>query len=189
MRHQNLALLFLLGGGMAAAEGNPQRPNELTLRESSPQTGSMLRRDVAWSSKIPLNRTYEQLSAEEKATLKSHYELIGPNDEPPFPRDGLAPIIDAIQQGQAKRLAKGELKMLVTVGPDGRAMKVATQGKINDATMARFVATVLELTPYKPALCDGSPCTMQYPFFIKLKVDKSHLANGLTSFDIRHASF
>jgi hypothetical protein len=189
MRHQMLALLFLLSFGLAAAASDPLRPSELTLRESNPQTGSMLRRDVAWSSKIPLNRTYAQLSAEEKAALKAHYELIGPNDEPPFPRDGLGPIIDAIQQGQAKRLAKGELKMLVTVGPDGKAMKVSTQGKINDATMARFVATILELTPYKPALCDGNPCTMQYPFFIKLRVDKSHLTNGLTSYDISRPRF
>lgn len=174
-RHTLLAIV-ILASAIGTSASSEQRRGELTLKEDRQRTGSLLRRDVAWSTKIPLNRTYAQLSAEEKAVLHSHYELIGPNDEPPFPRDGLGPVVKVIRQGQQKRLARGELKMLVTVGPDGKAIKVSAQGTTDDVQMAKFVATVLKLTPYKPAICEGAPCTMQYPFYLKLDVDK---ASGL----------
>jgi len=139
MHRPMLTLILLVGGTLSASATEPLRPAELTLKVVTARTGSLLRRDVAWSTKIPLNRTYAELSPEEKATLNSYYEFIGPNDEPPFPRDGLGPIIKAIQQGQEKRLARGEVKMLVTVGADGKAIKtdaliadVGRQKALND---------------------------------------------------------
>lgn len=101
---------------------------------------------------------------------------MGPNDEPPLPRAGPGPVVKVIRQGHEKRLARRELKILVTVGPDGKATWVSAQGTTDDVQMAKFVATVLTLTPNKPAVCEGKPCTMQYPFYLKLDVDKS---NGL----------
>jgi hypothetical protein len=36
--------------------------------------------------------------------------------------------------------------------------------------MTKVVATILTLTPFKPALCKGVPCTMDYPFRIHFGV-------------------
>ena len=164
-------LKALVVSSIAWLAGSVQAQNpEFSIREQAPRTGSLIRRDVAWSIKIPINRTYQELSDQEKATIRSNYESMPLDDEPPFPEAGLKPVMDAIHKGQAKRLAQGELRFLVTVGPDGAARDVTAYGTVDDAKMTNFAASVLMLTKYKPALCNGTPCTMQFPFRIKLSV-------------------
>ena len=147
-------------------------PPQLVLKEDAPRTGSMIRKDAAWSTEMPLNRTYSQLTTEQRNAFNSKYESIAPGDEPPFPLEGLKPIVAAIIKGQNTFLARGDLRLIVTVGPDGKGKNVEAYGKVDNPKMTEFAATVLLLVKYKPAICGGSPCTMQFPFSLKLKVDE-----------------
>ena len=39
---------------------------------------------------LPYDRSYEQLTPEQKAVVRAEYDSVGPNDEPPYPKYGLA---------------------------------------------------------------------------------------------------
>lgn len=139
--------------------------------ESTLSTGTILKQDAGlrWTSKVPLNKTYGQLSEGQKAYLHAMYDSLAPGDEPPFPEQGIKPIFVAIRDAQRTFQAHGELDLAVTVGPDGRAIKVEDLGHVDDTHMTEVAQKTLLSTKYKPAVCKGSPCTMKFRFTQKLK--------------------
>lgn len=159
-----VAPLFVAVGAAAQAQAPAPAPApEYAIRETDPRTGSNIRRSLIKGSPIPINKRYEELSAEEKNSLNQSYESMGPGDEPPFPADGLKPIHQALAKAQQKLLVRGEIVLIATVAPDGNVAQVRAVGSPN-AEMARFASTVLLLTKFKPARCKGEPCKMDYPF-------------------------
>ncbi|MFZ6801338.1 hypothetical protein [Undibacterium sp. Di24W] len=49
-------------------------------------------------SAIPINKTYGELTVEQKATLHGYYDRIELGDEPPFPINGLKSIYEALRK-------------------------------------------------------------------------------------------
>ncbi|MEJ0085047.1 MAG: hypothetical protein WDO72_05170 [Pseudomonadota bacterium] len=150
--------------------GIPDAPTRNTV-SSTASTGTILKKELRWRSKIPLNKTYEQLTPEQKAELFAMYESIPEGDEPPFPAQGLKPIFNAIKKGQTVLQARGELNFGVSVGPDGKASKVDDFGGVggpNAYEMSQYVASILVNAQYKPAMCKGQPCAMPFPFKLRL---------------------
>lgn len=141
-----------------------QRPARYSLKQEQADTGSNIKRSIATGG-IPFDKRYSELTPEQQAMVKSQYEQLGPNDEPPYPLNGLAPIYRLIAAGQNKFLVRGNLTIAVEVNNQGDATSVSIL-RPADPEMVRFVASVLLLEKYKPALCDGNPCTMQFPFRI-----------------------
>jgi len=159
------SMTWLAAAGLAfACVARAQTSDErFGIREQRPATGSHILRDVAWSRTIPLNRRYDELTPEQKASLHAAYEHIEPGDEPPFPKDGLAPIVEALTKAQAKLLVKGSLRLIVHVEASGEASSVTAIGSPG-AQMTKAAAAILMLTKYKPAMCSGQACAMDYPF-------------------------
>jgi hypothetical protein len=91
---------------------------------------------------------------------------VEPGDEPPFPADGLAPLYDTIRLGQQKLKVRGDLEVAVTVGSGGDAIDVQVL-KSPSTEMTEFAASILLMTKYKPAVCKGQPCRMQFPVSIR----------------------
>jgi len=150
--------------------GIPDAPTLLTNVKTQ-STGTLLKKRLRWTSSIPLNKTYEELTPEQKAEFRSLYESIKEGDEPPYPVKGMKPLFSAIQQGQDIMQARGQLDFVATVGPDGKATHVDSLGGVtgvNAREMSEYVASVLMMAKYKPAVCGGQPCTMQFPFKLKL---------------------
>jgi hypothetical protein len=139
------------------------------FQEATSETGTILKKDLRWTSRIPLNKTYGQLTEAQKAELHKMYETLPAGDEPPFPAEGIKPIFNAIKNAQRVLQARGALDLAVTVGPDGKAIKVDDYSNLRSTQMADVAQQVLLLTRYKPGMCSGSPCTMQYRFTQKLK--------------------
>ncbi|HEV7608537.1 MAG TPA: hypothetical protein VGO61_14425 [Steroidobacteraceae bacterium] len=146
----------------------------VNLREASSETGRLMPRNIEWDYSIPLNKTYEQLNAKQLAAVRALYETIPDTDEPPFPLKGIKPIYNVVNKAQQRLQARGELIMSVTVGPDGKAIKVEDYGTNNRPEMTKFAADILLLTEYKPAVCAGHPCTMQFPFRVMLRGQASN---------------
>jgi hypothetical protein len=121
------------------------------------------------ASTIPINRRYHELTAEQRAIINSWYEHVALGDEPPFPVDGLQPIHDAIGQAQAEALVKGEMLLLATVNAAGDVEEIKMY-RSPSKSMTTFVSGVLVLTKFKPALCSGRPCRMEYPFTFTFSV-------------------
>jgi len=152
-----------------AARGAYSSGNSRNVNAATQETGTIIKKDIRWDSKIPLNKTYGELTPEQKAELHAMYEALPAGDEPPFPETGMKPIFSAIRKAQRIRQARGELIMAVTVGPDGKATKVEELGNVYDLQMTEIAQQVLLLTKYKPAVCSGKPCEMKFKFTQKLK--------------------
>ena len=156
----------LLGASVAAQTSVPQ----YGIKEDQPRTGSNIRRYLVEGRRIPNNKRYDELTADEKASVNRYYERIEPGDEPPFPTDGLRPIDSALLKAQAKLLVSGELFLVASVGTDGQVTEVKTIGSPSP-DMTQFAASVLMLTRFKPALCHGQPCRMEFPFRYLFRVE------------------
>ncbi len=159
------AALLVLSSASAASRAQDQSAPRYSLKQDQADTGSNIRRDVVAGSVIPLDKRYSELTPEQQAFVKSQYEQLGPNDEPPFPIDGLGPIYKAIAAAQQKLLVSGNLTVAVEVNNQGEATSVSVL-RSPDPQMVKFVASVLMLQKYKPASCGGIPCKMQFPFRI-----------------------
>jgi hypothetical protein len=134
-----------------------------SLRQDQPDIGTNIKREVARGSVLPLDKGYPDLSPEEQSYVKSQYEPMRANDEPPFPVNGLRPIYKAIATIQQKLLVTGGMSLVVDINDQGQATSVSVL-RSPDSEMTKLVASVLMLQKYKPALCSGSPCSMQFPF-------------------------
>ena len=139
------------------------------IKQDKPRTGSVVRRYEVRNSTLPINKRFHELNASERELLNSLYENIQPGDEPPFPAEGLKTIYDAVGKAQQKLLVSGTLILVVTVSPSGDASAVKAIGSPSDE-MTKFAASVLMLTKFKPAVCGGSPCQMDYPFSFSFAV-------------------
>jgi len=126
-------------------------------------TGSHIARNVVSEVPVPIDKTYAELTAEEKRRVKALYESMAEDDEPPYPSRGLRPILEASEKLQRKLLVQGAMSLAVTVNAAGEATAVEVL-RSPDSEMTKQMATVLMLVKYKPALCKGTPCKMQYPF-------------------------
>jgi hypothetical protein len=149
-------------GASPVCTAQPSSQPEYSISKEFSSTTIIKRREVAAGSVIPINKRYPDLTAEEKALVHRWFESIGPEDEPPFPIDGLKPIYAAIAEAQAKLFVTGDLLLVATVGSDGEVTSVKAIGSPSPE-IAKAGAAVLYGTRFKPALCKGSPCRMDFP--------------------------
>lgn len=145
-----------------------QSPGRFVLREDV-ATAKLIPNEVARSTKIPFNKRYNELTPEQKAFLLSMYEGFDPEDEPPFPVDGLGPPTRAIVKAQSRLLVTGLLYLIVDVSAEGEATSVSAVGSPSPE-MTKFAASVMLLTKFKPAMCAGVPCAQKYPFHLDFSV-------------------
>lgn len=165
-RRWRLALATLaLPCCLAAAQDAAPKPG-FSLKEDTPRTGSNIKRDTVWGGALPYDKAYAELTPEEQRTFKARYMEMAEGDEPPFPVDGLGPLLGAISKAnQAARAGFGRLEMDVFVDETGTPSKVDVI-QSPDARLAKHAATIAMLTKFKPALCKGTPCAMGFPVSI-----------------------
>jgi hypothetical protein len=144
----------------ALAQPADQKP-EYKLKSDTPHTGTHLRHNLA-VSRLPYDKTYTQLSDEDKHMLRSLYENMGPDDEPPFPLRGYKAIFKALSVIQQKMLVSGKLDIAVIVDANGEGTSVKIYSS-PDPEIARVVATLMMIEKYKPAMCSGQPCEQEFP--------------------------
>jgi len=167
-----VAIACAVAGGSWARAAETLPPESFGLKDEMPPTGSHLRRNAFTSSAVPINRRYSELTDEQKEIVRSRYEAMRPTDEPPYPADGLAPLMAAVHKVQRKVLAQGDLVIFVDVDAAGDAVTASVvKSPVLDPDLTRAVAQILMLTKYKPAICSGRPCAMGYPFRVTFSVE------------------
>jgi hypothetical protein len=135
-------------------------------------TGSSIPKKVVQNIYVPPNKTYSQLTPEEKRRVKAFYEPpLGEDDEPPYPEHGLREILEVARVAQQRFLADGPMFLTVSVNTAGVATSVHVR-QSPDKQLTRAMADVLFVTKYKPAVCHGVPCKMEYPFSFLFKTAK-----------------
>jgi hypothetical protein len=118
---------------------------------------------------LPYDRSYEQLTPEQKAVLRAEYDSVGPNDEPPYPKYGLADVADAVSRMSVRDTIEGEVVLTVRVDEHGDAKSVSIY-KTPDTRLSNLVALMVTRSKFKPGLCEGRPCAMDYVFKYYFKV-------------------
>ncbi len=162
----NSVLLLLLG--VLANAAFAQQPQH-TIREEAPRVGSSIRRNLAQPVNIPVNLPYERLSPADRLKFHDSYEFIAEGDEPPFPKAGLQALLKPIAEAQQRLLATGQLLLIASVSPAGEVTTVTARGSPSPE-MTKFAAQILLLTPFKPAVCGGAHCAMEFPLHINFTV-------------------
>jgi hypothetical protein len=167
---------FAIAAGAALAVGAfpvvaQLPPPETGIRADRPPPGSQIRRQAVTGSRIPINRKYHELTAEQKAIVHGWYESIAPGDEPPFPVDGMKPIHDAVRKAQARLLVTGNLFLVATVEPNGEVSAVKAIGSPSPE-MTRVAGSVLLLTKFKPAVCGSVACAMDFPVSYSFRLER-----------------
>lgn len=139
------------------------------LRAREGNTDSRIPRALAYAA-VPTNKSWAQLTPEQQEVIRGSYKALAPGDEPPYPLKGPGKLFAALSQAVGKLDAHGQLRLFVLVGADGKAKSVSVLGK-PEPEMLRFAAAAVMLEPYKPAMCDGKPCEMLYPFCFEFTVE------------------
>jgi Gram-negative bacterial TonB protein C-terminal len=139
----------------------PLPPPEYSIRDDYPSVGTNIKRRRVTSPSIPINRRYHELTPEQQAIVRSNYEVIAAGDDPPFPAEGLRPLYKALGEGQRQLLVAGKLVVVATVDSQGDVQTVKVLSS-PDKSLTQFVAKVLVATKFKPAVCGGKPCRMDY---------------------------
>lgn len=160
-----LSLLLLTGVQAQAGEAAPER-TDFRMKQDAPSIGTNIRRDTVTGSPVPFDRTYAQLTDAQKEAIRSLYEEMKPGDEPPYPLKGLGAIYGPISELQRRLDVEGKLSMYVDVDSEGQATSVSVIAS-PDEKLTAAVANILMLQRFKPAVCGGSPCRMQFPVRIR----------------------
>jgi len=127
-------------------------------------------RDYSAPNRIPLDQPWEALTQDQKNIVRSRYPALARGDDPPYPSKGPLEFLKAISTlNREAGAAEGTLRMAVLVGADGKAKRADVFEKPSlgdpkdDQKLVKRIASLLMLTPYKPAMCQGEPCEMVYP--------------------------
>ena len=157
-----LATIFLQSTAFADAQ-------QYVIKQTAPSLGSSIKRPIVITGTIPLDEKYAGLTPEQKNALKALYEKMGDNDEPPFPVRGLRPLYAAlgVAHEQLELAYRGPLTLYVAVDSQGNpgAMEVVESP---DQQVSQAAANILASQKFKPAVCNGTPCSMRFVFHAEL---------------------
>lgn len=138
-----------------------------TLNETEPETGSHIRKPIAKTTLYPLDRSWSKLTPQERVSLRRFYENMPENDEPPFPQDGLEAVVRDLMSRAGSVEYKGPFRIHVTVDSKGLVTGVDLVEYV-DLKRARYLAQAFLDVKFKPAVCGGKPCTMQFPMYFQM---------------------
>lgn len=158
--------------GLALLADTPQAIAQMSLPivQARPDTGSRIRREVV-KMFIPAEKRYDELTPDQKATFRAQFSNLADTDEPSYPIAGLRPLAEDIVLALADGpVGKGTLFMTVHVDEQGEAKSTAVY-ETPDSRVSREVAAVLMKAKYKPATCNGKPCSSEFPFTARFAVE------------------
>ncbi len=161
--HRYVFVLALLG----LAVGSLAQVPEFSLKQHPDDVVGSIRREVAVGH-FPFDQPYPALTAQQQKQFKSLYVTMADADEPPFPLRGLQEIYGPISRAAQRLLVEGEVAVDVQVDAKGEGVSLKVL-KSPSPEFTRFVASVVLSIRYKPALCGGAPCAMEFPVRVKLE--------------------
>jgi hypothetical protein len=158
--------------GLALIVGVPQAGAQTSLPIVQPRSGSLsLASRERVSMFIPADKSYDELTPDEKAKFRAQFSNLAATDEPSYPIAGLRPLAEEIVAALAGGpVGKGALLVTVHVDDQGEAKSTAVY-ETPDPRVSRVVAVVLMKTKYKPARCNGKPCSSEFPFTARFDVE------------------
>ncbi|RBP50858.1 energy transducer TonB [Arenicella xantha] len=131
-------------------------------------TGSRTR-PIEVESAIPFNKSYQALSAEQKAAFRANYGILKETEQPPYPKKGTKDIYKALINANKAIGMPGKLFLIANVSEQGKVINIAVYNS-PDERITNIATAVVGATDFDPAVCDGTPCQMEFPFEFDLRV-------------------
>jgi hypothetical protein len=161
--------------------GEPAYPETIVRKRyflKEEVTGSSIRRDSLTGSAVPLDKPYAELTPEEKRIVKVWYLGMPEEDEPPYPSHGLLPELSAAKRAQENLNIGGSVYLVVTIDSTGVPTGVDVV-KSPDPELTKAIADILMVERFKPAICHGVPCKMEYPFRAEFGTSNRGVPRGI----------
>lgn len=162
MRH----LLFVASALLISASSLAAEPEKFFIRHEDPALGTHIKTN-SFVLNVPPEKNYADLSDHQKQKVKANFHPMAASDEPPYPVGGVGELYKVLSFVQHYWKARGDLEMVATVKPDGKVSLVSVY-KTPDYRMTQYLAQILAVQKFKPALCDGVPCEMEYPLRLSM---------------------
>ena len=144
---------------------------ELFYIEGAARPGSKFK-VIEAKSKVPFDKSYFELTENQKEIFRENYSGMPKTDAPPFPKEGLQAIYLPIIKGHRKKPVESDIFAIAVVSSFGKVVKVDVY-KAPHRKMAELVSAVIFRTQFDAAICDGSPCAMEFPLEMSLNVEAS----------------
>ena len=161
-----LSASLLFTSALVNATAQPQEEYHVLGKR---QTGSRIRPEII-TSLIPLDKTYAELSETDKTYIRANYENMPADDEPPFPLKGLNDIWVPVGKTFQRNDQIGEVVAIASVNAEGKVEKVSMY-KTTSTDITRMVSAALFATEFKPGLCSGEPCAMDFILEGRLNIE------------------
>jgi hypothetical protein len=161
LKSLRLSLLVLVAGVVLPSFAQ-KNPPIYALREAYASTGSNIRVQATPKYIVPINRRYEELTSEDKIKLRRIFPNLHVNEEPPFPADGMMKLFEVIRKTREHIKHTGDFHMSVLVDEKGNAELVHIYSSPSNE-MTEIMTQALVLIKYKPAVCEGQSCKMEFP--------------------------
>lgn len=165
----SIASILLLG---ACAELPTASVGDHALKQANYGYGEVFTPQGA--TPLPLDRRYEELTTEQKGTLRSWYKNLGPNDEPPYPEQGLQDLYEKLISPHYMHEVYGEIFVVAHVDAQGTAHSAAILPAGNYVMrdeVNQYFASILMAQKYQPGKCNGTPCPMDFGISIRYVSD------------------
>lgn len=140
-------------------------PNRYSLSSQDSGVGKF-RAKVGKGGPAPFGKTYAEMSADERQSVRRQYAMLHPDDEPPYPLRGAADLYEMLTEAHFELRTSGVLNAHVQVDSSGAASAVNVF-KSPSPAMTTVATIVLLKEKFKPGLCAGTPCPMVYPVVIQ----------------------
>ncbi len=167
---RTLLLLAAIGVLMNSSAALAQRsePSAFGIKSDTAPLGTRIKDDRV-ILRVPPERSYAELTSEQKARVKAVYHEMAPDDEPPYPVGGVKLLYTAISDAQKVALVEGQLLLVANVASDGKLVDVKVY-KTPSEDLAKAISSFLLIQKFKPAVCAGKACAMEYPINLMLVV-------------------
>ena len=134
-------------------------------------------RQIDAMSPIPFNKSYDELTAEQKELFRATYGGLADSEKPPFPVKGTQAIYKPIIKGHRDIARAGNLFLIAMVDESGKVENVSVYESPANS-MTEYATAVLFNTEFEPATCAGEPCKMEFPFEFNLRSVDKDIKNG-----------
>ena len=134
-------------------------------------TTSAVAAESAGLASLPRSVSYEQLTPAQKDIVRSGYEALPAEDEPPYPIGGTGSLLRPLLYSAHHIHMTGWVDAIAEVGPDGVVRSVSLYKSPDPVVITPTLTQLLMLQKFKPGTCKGSPCAMSFALRVNLADD------------------
>lgn len=113
-------------------------------------------------------KPYRALSAQDMAGYKQLWPTAGFADEPPYPVEGTAEVLQLALERARELNAREDLIVVADVNEQGQVTDVRPR-RYSDDQLFKSVTWLLVDTKFQPARCGGTPCRSQFPLVVRAR--------------------